>query len=240
MKSTSMKKLILIYAALTLIMSCVENKKEMQNDYNNANEIINKNDVDMKLSKEMQVERLKYINNQYRIALDKELQIQLLDSFFMLFPEHFSLLIDLYGYKEICIDSTSYGPLYNYSYSHIELLYKSEEIVGSNLFIRKIINISLNGYWQSDAVAIFKEYLFDLLLSNKKLFCSILNEYNEQNIESFWEFYFDEPHPENLDFNELDNLKKLDNKMYNIIKSSYDNALKKSRKTPPLVLTNEY
>ena len=234
-----MKKLILISAALILIISCVENKKEMQNDYNNANtvknanEIINKNDVDMKLSKELQVERLKYINNQYRITLDKKLQIQLLDSFFMLFPEHFSLLIDLYGYKEICIDSTSYGPLYNYSYSHIELLYKSEEIVGSNLFIRKIIDISLNGYWQSDAVAIFKEYLFDLLLSNKKLFCSKLNEYNEQDIESFWKFYFDEPHPENLDFNELDNFKQLDSKMYCIIKSSHDDALKRSRKTLP-------
>lgn len=225
-----MKKLLLITTILMFFISCVEKRKEEQNYNTNTTQNVpikaDENNAKINMTEKKQIDRLKSIYNKYQTTSNKEIQTQLLDSFFILFPDSFSLFINLYGYNEISIDSTSYGQLYDCSYPHVELFFKSKEIIESDIFIKKTINISLNGFWESDAVAIFKKHLIDLLISNKKLFYSILNEYNVKDIKSFWKFYFDEPHPENFDFKQLNDFKQLDSAMYDIIIKSHDNALK--------------
>jgi len=222
-----MGKTILILITLISLFACVENKNEKQKgNINNTTKYINEIGVKQKITIGKRIERLKDIFYKHKNTNDKKKQNQLIDSFFCFFPDNFPLFVEIYGYKEISTDSTLYGQLYNDSYSHIKLFFKSNDVIEDSLFIKKIIDISINGFWESDAVAIFKSEIVDLISKNNKSFYSVLKNYKVKDIKSFWKFYFNEPHPDNLDLNKIYKFRQIDQKMFDIIDTSYKQALK--------------
>ncbi len=64
-----------------------------------------------------------------------------------------------------------------------------------------------------------------LVEKNKMLFYQELKTYSEKDVKSFWSFYFDEVHPENIELNKLKENERFDPHMYTIMKSCYEKAI---------------
>lgn len=114
--------------------------------------------------------------------------------FFQFFPNSFALLDSLYGYEE----ETGPSLLYNEAMSHIiETFFKLDNVSVED-FAQRTIEISLKGSWEADAINYFQYGLRNNTKSNIELYCKLLSKYSDDDIYSFWYFYFDGPHPENV------------------------------------------
>jgi len=146
--------------------------------------------------------------------------------FLQIFPDNFNKFVSLYGYNE-SDQNLKLGPLYDY-YEHI--LNYSPEYVNRKYYIRKLINVCKNGYWQSDNVSHLQKRITDLFIEFPDLFISLLKEEKRSCINSFWRFFFDSPHPNNnqeLYGNVLKVVSELDINMIPIIEKSYQENIKK-------------
>jgi hypothetical protein len=112
------------------------------------------------------------------------------EKFFEIFPDNFQLFDSIYGYKDIGIDSTYYSPLYSESLDHIIFFFDIYNIINKSIFIKKVINISLNGHWEVDAINIFQDNLQSLFMDDTKHFLKVLATYKDTEIKSFWNFFF--------------------------------------------------
>lgn len=113
------------------------------------------------------------------------------DLFFELFPSSFSELNSLYGF----IDGEA-TPLYNYSEKHI-FFFNEMKSINDTLYYKKLINTSIGGRWDADAIGFFQDGVREHVLKNKKLTEYLLLSYSDKDILSFWVFFFDGPHPTN-------------------------------------------
>ncbi len=112
------------------------------------------------------------------------------EKYFEIFPDSFQLFDSIYGYHEIG-DSLYLHPLYEVSSEHIDFFFTLSNLIDKNRFIKKAINISLNGYYKVDAINILKNNLEEFLLNNTALFLKELESYTDSEIKSFWHFFFD-------------------------------------------------
>lgn len=124
------------------------------------------------------------------------------EEFFSFFPKNFKEFVSCYGYTENrSYDYTNlsepflFSPLYEYSKAHIDVFYNLNSISNKRL-IRRIVDVSMNGHWQGDAVNIFKYGYRTILKNNLKEFLIYLASFEYNEVESFWYFYFDGPCPE--------------------------------------------
>jgi hypothetical protein len=136
------------------------------------------------------------------------------NKFFEIFPDNFQLFNSIYGYKDIYSDSAYLAPLYDVSIEHIELFFTLSNTINKSNFIKKVINISLDGYWNADAVNYFQDEMQDFFLPNTEQFLKLLKSYTADEVEesflnnvdqflkvlesytdieikSFWHFFFD-------------------------------------------------
>ncbi len=127
----------------------------------------------------------------YSLAINSKDSNLYKEKFFENYPGNFQLFNSIYGYKYIDSDSIYYSPLYGVSMDHIKLFFNLSSIVDKDIFIKKIINISLGGYYEVDAVSIFQQELQKLFLSDTELFLKVLELYTDIEIKSFWHFFFD-------------------------------------------------
>jgi len=146
--------------------------------------------------------------------------------FFQIFPDDFNKFVSLYGYNE-SNQNLKLGPLYDH-YEHI--LNYAPKYINKKDYIRKLINICKNGYWQSDNVSHLQKRIIDLFIESPDLFISLLKENKEPCINSFWKFFFDSPHPNNnqeLYDNVLKIVSQFDINMTPIIEKSYQENIEK-------------
>lgn len=115
-------------------------------------------------------------------------------AFLKLFPHSFSLFNSIYGYD----DENGARLLYYEAENHTDLFFNLESI-NQDAFIKKVIDISLNGHWEADAINYFRMKMKESLLENPELYYVILNSYSESEILSFWHFFYDGPHPKNYE-----------------------------------------
>jgi hypothetical protein len=128
----------------------------------------------------------------YRSSQEKEKKY--LVDYFNCFPSDFNGFKQLFGYEEKA-DSVSFAPLYEKYTEHvISMLPKTAEQVGKDRFLEKLINLSIGGQWQADAVGYLRSLLRQYAASDKNLFFTILERKSDKEIKSFWQFYFDGPH----------------------------------------------
>jgi hypothetical protein len=136
--------------------------------------------------------------------------------FFENFPATFIEFKSLYGYQLIKDEFIPYD-LYNEGYDHIKLFNELQDIIAPNIYFTKIIDVSLAGYWQSDGVAYLHKLLIDKFKINLCCFLTILKSYSDNEIYSFWYFYFDGPHPVEEIPDHLQTIKDFDGRVYSLM-----------------------
>lgn len=110
--------------------------------------------------------------------------------FFKIFPDTFHLFDSIYSWHEID-DSLYLHPLYNVAMEHIQLFFSLKDLVNKDVFIRKVIKISLCGENKVDAINIFQYNLQMLFLDNTIEFLEELQKFSDIEVKSFWHFFFD-------------------------------------------------
>jgi hypothetical protein len=146
--------------------------------------------------------------------------------FFEEFPDDFKTFVRLYGYMEK-EEELQLSILYNQSYNHLSLLFNSP--VSNVDYINKMVNLSYEGTWQSDAVSILQNNINKIVKENRLLVINLLSKRNDKEIRSFWHFFFDGPHPENYqkDYEELyQHYHKENSRITKLMEQSYEKLLK--------------
>lgn len=156
---------------------------------------------------------LKHYFNQFTKGKDSLSEV----FFFKMFPNNFKEFKVLYGYEEKD-QKTIYGDLYK----NDEQLFDYEPTyINKRKYIEKLIDISVGGVWQADSVNIIQMKINNLFVENSNLFIEILSKKSKSEIESFWKFFFDGPHPENQQEMYNNVLNNIDKAMIPIVKSAY-------------------
>ena len=156
------------------------------------------------------VQTLKQSYKNLETENSKENQVHYLKAF----PDNFSEFNKVFGFDE------KPAPLYNESYDYIQKIFDLDKISKEEKF-NKWINISINGKWDADAVNYFQHRLIEKVLQNIDLTHRILKERTDEEIESFFIFFFDGPHPKKEVPKEFESLKS-DKKFYKIIRTALD------------------
>ena len=168
--------------------------------------------------------------------------------FFRAFPDYFVDFRSIYGYSDAVVGTDTYvsAPLYEESMEHICFFCNLCGTIAPAQYYKKMINITINGYWQADAVNYFRSCLMAHLLSDpdtiflkpesyhsSEIFLSILETY-PQNIQlSFWTFFFDAMYIDFVDFQDIYNkicvFSNSHGRLYKFMKKGYKKNLKKLR-----------
>lgn len=130
--------------------------------------------------------------------------------FFDEFPNTFDQLNKLYGYDS----TTDKGPLYFEAENHIIKLFNNLKTINDTLYYKKIVLIAIGGTWDGDAINYFQNGLHAKVENDPGLIVYILKSMNAQDEESFWRFYFDEPHPPKAIPGSLMKIRALNEKIY--------------------------
>lgn len=114
--------------------------------------------------------------------------------------------------------------LYSQNYNHFKL-FSTLEVIDDTTFMNKLINLSIGGYWDADAVTMLQLLIGKEILKNPKLLTYLLQKRTPAEIRSFTYFYFDGI---NLRFDkfpeQLEKIKTYDPFIYELIKSSFQNV----------------
>lgn len=144
-------------------------------------------------------------------------------NYFELFPNSFENFEKTFGYEDGKV-----APLYFDSHQYVSILFDLDSIP-IEIQIEKWINISIGGHWDADAVNYFQHGLRPRILMNVDLSYEILKKRTNQDIESFFYFFFNEIHPQVKTIpNEFEDLKIYDNVFYKLIEKGNKRAIKDS------------
>ncbi len=89
--------------------------------------------------------------------------------------------------------------LYNFYDEHLLYLFSSK-LIKEKKYIRKLISISIDGYWDADASNLLQHKMRGLILCYPNLFISVLLEYSNDSIEKFWNYILYAPYPRKKSF----------------------------------------
>ncbi len=192
-------KQFFLFLVLTMLMNaCAAQKSSTVDFFEKATKL-----------KQLYVKATSSVRNSYRLE------------FFSEFPNSFSELNKLYGYT-----NDKAGPLYEFSNKHIYELFNNLKDIPDTLYYNKIIRIAIGGHWDADGIDAFQDGLRTHVLNNLDLTLEILEKYSDRNIESFWFFYFDGPHPSSQIDDRLQTLKDKDSKIYKLMISAHKKVMK--------------
>ena len=112
------------------------------------------------------------------------------DLFFHEFPNTFSQLDSLYGYKE-----NKPAILYYEAVDHIFYLFNNLKSIDEIAYYNKIIGIAFDGHWDADAINYFQNGLRTRVKSKPELIFELLRSKNDDQIIGFYYFFFHGVHP---------------------------------------------
>lgn len=154
--------------------------------------------------------------------------LSLQEEYFKSFPNNFEEFNAIFGYskdsKGKVIES---GLLCKESESFVEAFFQLKEIE-RYMFYERVIDVSKNGYWDADGVNYFSHGMHELVLSDVDNFSSLLSRRSLTDIEGFWTFFFDGPHPEKLIPTELERIRQINPNVYNVLMRANRKAVNKS------------
>jgi hypothetical protein len=182
----------------------------------------------MHLSLQKRADTLVKLYEKIKDSKDSDSILEQKIAFLKLFPHSFLLFDSIYGYDD------EKGPqlLYYKAEDHILNLFFDLDNINEYAFIKKVVDISLNGQWDADAISYFQMGLQESLLEKPYAYYKILNSYSEEEIASFWYFFFDGPYPDNYkDLYKLVHIemKSIDEKFAAKIKETYNSLLERTR-----------
>jgi hypothetical protein len=144
--------------------------------------------------------------------------------FFDEFPNTFKQLNELYGDDSDIHHKPAL--LIGQAQPHILNLFNEINTVNDTLYYKKLVSISIGGQWDADGVNFFQHGLISKVLNNPELTVDILKNMADNRIQSFWYFYFDSPHPEKQIPEQLQKIKSIDTKIYNLMVKAQNEVLK--------------
>lgn len=104
--------------------------------------------------------------------------------FFDKFPRSFQELNKTYDYRP------RGNPMSSLYYDHIFNGFAKLDKIPEWKYYKRLINLSINGKWDADAVNALKEVLENKAQANPELLFSLLSLHLKEEIYSFWYFYF--------------------------------------------------
>ncbi len=188
----------------------------------------------------------KRVSTLFQIEIEQNYVLSKIDEerFFLALPNNFDEFISFYGRRYQLKDGRRLflSPDYHYFTLLPNLYY-----IDKKHLTEKLVQISLNGNFNEnrqissmdldsvsflsnliDATAVFQRSIQLHFASNVATTCQILNNLDDNEVLSFWHFYFYSPHPENYreDFEELQNrFMKYDKRIAQLMKQSYEKLL---------------
>src|SRR5690554_1292237 len=226
-----MRNLMILFAVIA-IYSCKNSQKDSQHSV--VTKFESSESINKRVSTLFQIE-MKQI---YVLSEEDE------ELFFSALPNNFSEFESFYGTRYQLKDGRKLFLSCSYHYNTLvpNLFY-----VDKKLITKKLIQISLNGYYAEDKQISSMDFdsisslsnLFDTtaefqrsiqlyFASNVAITCQVLKDLSNAEILSLWKFYFYGPHPKNYqkDFEELQRrYKEYDNRIAELMKSSYEKLL---------------
>jgi hypothetical protein len=128
--------------------------------------------------------------NRYYLNSFGEDSVKFRKLFFENFPSNYNDFQHVYGYE-----NGKKGELYDVGFKHIHELFNQLECINDTVYYKKLVDISLNGSWDADAVSYFQRGVWSRVFKNPQLATHILSLYSEEEIKSFFLFFFDGIHP---------------------------------------------
>jgi hypothetical protein len=125
------------------------------------------------------------------VIVDKPERTSLVD-FFEALPTDFACFDHLFGYSE------SEGPAPMYSQPQLHFLFpKIAVVLPQDVYIRKLIGLSIHAKWQADQTGALQDATRLVLDTETPLFVRFLGELDAESERSVWAFLFGGPHPSN-------------------------------------------
>lgn len=156
------------------------------------------------------------------IELKNDNNISNQQKYFELFPNSFTELLNMFGFE-----NGKGAPLYDGS-EYIQAFFQLDSISEAK-YMKKWVDISINGHWDTDAVSHFQFHLRLLVLEKTNLTYQVLKKYTHKEIESFFYFFFNEIHPQYESIpSQFEKFKNLDRDFYDIILTGLKKAIKDS------------
>ena len=146
--------------------------------------------------------------------------------FFDKFPNTFNELNELYGYD---FKTHKAAPLYYEVEDHIYKLFNNLNNIDKVTYYKKIVSISIGGHWDADAINIFQEGLREKVLIDPTLIVDVLKVMPDNDVKSFWYFYFDGPVVDKQISIRLQKIKIIDEKIYNLMMEAHKEALNRPK-----------
>ncbi|HNP20298.1 MAG TPA: hypothetical protein PKL31_17790 [Fulvivirga sp.] len=163
-------------------------------------------------------DRLNYYYNLYKKNPDST---NYCVGFFKYFPCNFKEIYEIYVYQEAVDGKKEKLPLNENGYYHIRELFNNLDCVSDTIYYQKLINISIGGFWKADDINFFHKGLTDKVINNIDLVLYSLSNKNDVEIESFFKFLFDGPHPpRKIDINLL-RIKDKDKRVFEIMEKAH-------------------
>jgi hypothetical protein len=159
----------------------------------------------------------------YKQAIQYPDSCEIQRKFFSVFPESFKELQSLYGYDE------EPAILYDSNYEHIENLFNKLICISKEEYYLKLIRIGIGGHWDADAVFWFQNQLRNKVLEDPRFTTEILREFQDNEIESFFYFFFSDIHPKwEIIPNELQVIQNYDKHIFDLMKEGFEKAIEDS------------
>jgi hypothetical protein len=145
------------------------------------------------------------------------------NTFFELFPNTYNELIKFYGYN----DNLGAKPLYQLYENHIDYFFQNDKTVRTEILAEKAYLITIDGTWEADAVNLFQDNLYDMIINNPDIFVKILTNKSESESRKFWHFIFDGSTKHDLQIKEMFNsayekIKSIDERQSGFLKTEFE------------------
>jgi hypothetical protein len=166
---------------------------------------------------------LKHYYNQFSRTKDSLSEIL----FFRMFPNSFQKYYNLTEYVFDRQENISYNFYYIHNPIDKHNDYKALRNYVSDIeYFNKLIGLGVAGKWEADDVSILQETINKSFLKSSENFIISLKKKNKLEIESFWIFFFDGPHPNDpvtvkLYEDVLNKLEGVEISMIPIVKKAY-------------------
>jgi hypothetical protein len=176
------------------------------------------NKIETKNKRDNQIEVLK---EYYDEAHGKD-SIKYTKLFFVSFPANFASFNSIYGYD----DKKGPMPLYNLYEKHIAFFCTLNCTQSKTAYFNKLIRLGINGHWDADGVNALQDCILSHINLKPKLTSTLLKQFKDLEIRSFWRFIFDGLHPDDKDVKKqydalYKNVGLIDKKMANLMKEEY-------------------
>lgn len=127
------------------------------------------------------------LDSLYRVLIKDPESVQKQREFFDYFPDNFEDFRTTYGYNPTYSKNDS---MYDVAEEHVFKGLAQLDKLSDTIYYTRLINLSIDGKWEADAVNALQTVLWKKVEQNPSLVFALLSKYPDIKVYSFWYFYF--------------------------------------------------